>query len=284
MNSLPTPDHRHENADADALRVNAYTESDARVSEQTNMTRRGFFGKLGTALAAAYALPDSAQAESKEKKNQMFSSPFETPWKVNSLKFGAKHAKGGKHLGEDMIVPAGTKVHPVGDGYLWEAGYSNNGTGAGGFAVVLHPVNDTQFLWSVYMHMKLNPQLLNNAHIPGNILKSLNTRNMRPEDILNHPGVQRMLQSQKITKDTVLGEVADKRTPESGKTSSTHLHLGVNKSKDFFYGRELPGGYGGSSNGPNRFEEFLAPSTLLDSEDPRKFALDLLNGGNIASR
>lgn len=202
---------------------------------------------ITTVFVWAVLLNCFASEEQKTDKTKLIATEFSSPlkgkeWKPNSYKFGqdcsypiesGQKKRWGLHLGEDFDVDAGTQVHAIGDGKVSYAqvhpGKSKDARNWGGVVIMGHWISDTEAIYSLYGHLKLDPNLKE-----GTIVK----------------------------RGHLLGTVAPVSSPENGWWEESHLHLQIIIDPDDVYRGGILSGYA-QGKAPNRLKDCMAPSEFF---------------------
>jgi hypothetical protein len=172
-----------------------------------------------------------------------FMSPLgKTEWKPTG-----GFAANGSHSAEDMVVPEGTPVHAIADGWLI---YSYVSPSGGGTIGMMHQLKANTFVFSMYHHL-------------------------RPRtDFPNQFAPRKMAF---LKQGSLLGHVAPGKSHFGGTTNHfTHLHAGVNLD----IGNQVASGvwkepfWGIFKEGPNAKIHFIALTEVIDAEEPVKFLLE----------
>lgn len=153
---------------------------------------------------------------------------------VNGLKFGVHGVYDGvdwgEHLGEDVIIPAGTPVVSIGRGRVVYAALhpGNSAKGNWGNVIIVvhkHPVTRTLF-YALYGHL-------------GTLLKE---------------------KGQYVDMGETIGKIGVKNTVENGWWSDEHLHFGIYAG--IWNGKILPGYYKAEQKRTVR-EDWMCPQEFI---------------------
>lgn len=191
----------------------------------------------------------------RRRLTHFFTSPvIGRMWQPRSYQFGRRYSypneqgesiDWGLHLGEDMELPAGNRIVATGAGKVVYADYhpgsSKNDRNWGGIVILAHWISEDRVMFSLYGHLEIEPNLTKGDWV--------------------HQG-------------QTLGTIAPSLTPENGWWEEAHLHFQLNVDPTDQYRGGVLTGYDKGNAAPNRLEDNVAPSQVLNSRQPVEYLLE----------